>query len=116
MKRRELIVAAILILIALAGFLVVGAVKNTESDAVLVITLDGEVVHKLPLTKNTNEAFRVETEDGHWNDVVIIDGVVDIIDADCPRQICVETIPASEIGDMIVCLPHKLVAEIIPAE
>ena len=41
MKRRDFIVAAILILIAIAGFLVVGAVKNTESDAVLkLITLE----------------------------------------------------------------------------
>ena len=116
MKKNGFIMIGILIVIAVIGLLIVGNLKDKEAETVLVISVDGEVYRKIPLTEDTNESFRVETGDGHWNDVVITSGIVDVTASDCPHQICVETLPASAVGDMIVCLPHKLVVEIVPAE
>ena len=34
-------------------------------------------------------------------------------ESDCRNQICVQTGPIEASGQMIVCLPHQLIAEII---
>ncbi|MFR4337598.1 MAG: NusG domain II-containing protein [Lachnospira pectinoschiza] len=36
-------------------------------------------------------------------------------DADCPDKLCVKTGMISKTGETIVCLPHRVVVEIIGA-
>jgi len=102
----------VIILLALIGF---GVVKllNVGEKGEIIITVDGEEYRKIPFSENTNETFRVEIN-GDWNDIVIQNGEVDVIAANCPVQVCVDTKPATENGDLIVCLPHKMVIEIVP--
>jgi len=38
---------------------------------------------------------------------------VDVVSADCHNQVCVDTHSASKVFDKIVCLPHKLILEIV---
>lgn len=116
MKRRDFLILIILVLTAVIGFVIAGIANNKSEDSKLVITLNGETSLEMPLDETTNDSFQIETQDGHWNDVVITNGVVDVVAADCPNQICVETKTASKNGDMIVCLPHQLVIEIVPYE
>ena len=49
---------------------------------------------------------------GGTNLLRISDGKASITEADCPDKICVHTAPISKVGQTIVCLPHKLVAEV----
>jgi len=83
-----------------------------EAKEVLV-TVDGEAYGRYPL--DIDRDFTVETPWG-YNQVIIHDGQAEVHEADCPNQICVNTASASEIGDMIVCLPHRLVVEIVPED
>lgn len=46
------------------------------------------------------------------NIIVIDDGHADVIAADCPDKICVNTNPVSEIGNSIVCMPNRVVVSI----
>ncbi len=46
--------------------------------------------------------------DGHYNLLSIKDGVVTIIDANCPNHDCMNMGSISQAGDMLVCLPHKV--------
>ena len=79
----------------------------------VLITVNGEEYGRYPL--DTDADFTIQTPWG-YNTVIIHDGQADVHEADCLNQICVNTVPASEIGDMIVCLPHKLVVEIVPED
>ena len=45
--------------------------------------------------------------------LVIHEGMADMTEADCPDQICVNHRPVRFRGETIVCLPHKLVVEIL---
>jgi len=38
---------------------------------------------------------------------------VDVIEADCPDKICVKHTNIKNAGETIICLPHKLVIEIV---
>ncbi|MBQ9155690.1 MAG: NusG domain II-containing protein [Eubacterium sp.] len=55
----------------------------------------------------------VNTGDGWENILKIEDGRVSMVKADCPDKICVDHKPIRNVGETIVCLPHKLVVEII---
>ena len=67
---------------------------------------DGVCIGSYSLSEDITE--RIETKDGHYNILNIREGKVSIIEADCRNQICVNTMPVSQIGDSIICLPHKL--------
>ena len=45
--------------------------------------------------------------------LVISDGKADMESADCPNQICVHHSAISHIGETIICLPNRVVIEVI---
>ena len=106
---RILIGALLLICITVAAFL------STRSDAQprhAVITQNGVVLYDIPLTghRGTEEIF---LKDGDGTNIIRIeDETIAVTAADCPDQICVKTSAASQKGDIIACLPHKLLIEV----
>ncbi len=117
MKKKRLINDIILIVVLViipVIMLIYGNIdNNTESDALVVITLDGSLYKTLPLFEDLE--LTVPSENG-INIVIIKDGSVWVSDADCPNQIGVDHNPISKKGEQIVCLPHKVVLEIISGE
>ena len=82
-----------------------------ETKTVL-IKVDGEEFKRIYIDNETKDSFTIEKENG-VNEVNIADGKVNIVSADCPTQVCVNTKEANVAGDLIVCLPHKVVIEIV---
>lgn len=119
MKKADLIIIAIVIISALTFFGIREYNKYTitknSSGLYVEIQIDGQVFRRIELTEETEETILLETELGH-NTIVINDGIVDMYDADCRDQICVNEKSLSEVGDIIVCLPHKVVVEIKGSE
>ena len=80
---------------------------------------DGNLV-KVSVDSQVNDCYNFN-EDGEYtitsgkntNVLVIKDGTAFIKSADCPDKICVHHRPISKVGETIVCLPHKVVVEII---
>lgn len=64
----------------------------------------------------TVEAAGDASAEHGYNTVRIHDGVVEVAEADCSNQICVEHDPISQPGEQIVCLPHGLVVEVVADE
>ncbi|MEZ4510121.1 MAG: NusG domain II-containing protein [Eubacteriales bacterium] len=101
-----------IVVAVLAAVLLLMNVIGGNGQRKLVITIDGQEYQTIALTEETNMHFTVETPYG-YNEVVITDGVVDVVSSDCHNQVCVDTHPASKVYDKIVCLPHKLILEIV---
>ena len=77
-----------------------------------VVSVDGEEVRTVALTTHEGrESFTVETPDG-WNTVTVDGHTIAVTDADCHDKICVKTGAISQKGEVIACLPHKLIIEI----
>ena len=51
-----------------------------------------------------------------YNIIRIRSGKVSVIKADCRSQVCVDHKAISRSGESIICLPHKLVVEIVSAD
>ena len=51
--------------------------------------------------------------DAHGENTIHIEGEsISVTHADCPDQVCVRTGRAEKKGDVIACLPHKLLIEV----
>lgn len=97
------IIAAIAVLIFAMGFIFSGYGKT------VTVTVNSETVAELPLNKNAE--IPLDTDYGK-NTIVIKNGKCYISFADCRDNICVKHSSISKKGESIVCLPHRLIAEV----
>ena len=111
MKKTDIILAVIAIIAAAGIWLFYSA--GADHGLTAVVTVDGEVRAELPLDET--DSIEIETEWG-YNIVHTEDGQAFVTEADCRDQICVEHKKIEKTGETIVCLPHKMVVEIIGGE
>ncbi|MCT4563959.1 MAG: NusG domain II-containing protein [Maledivibacter sp.] len=113
MKRLDVIIIAVIIVISIASLGVLKIFNDKSYEEKYVhIYVDGELIKTIPLdAASDGEEFTVKTELG-INIIKIENGMVGIVDADCPDKICVKDGPISKPGEILVCLPHKVVVEI----
>ena len=78
------------------------------------ITVDGETYGIYSLDEDQEISIEIDGE--VRNTLVIRDHEADMTDADCPDQLCVDMKAISAEGETIVCLPHKVVAEVISSD
>ena len=110
MKRLD--VWIIVICLAAAGLLYAsGLFAPGAAGGTAVITQDGEELARLPL----DAGAEFITPDG-GNRVVVAAGAAYMAEASCPDQVCVNQGQISREGEAIVCLPHRLVVEIVGGE
>ena len=109
MIKKADIVLLIIILAVGIPLSVLSLTAGTAGDKVQ-ISADGEVYGIYPLDMDRESEV---TEDGHTNHITIKDGQVSMSYSTCLNQICVNTGAISETKDAIVCLPNRVVVEII---
>lgn len=107
--RNDWILAAVMFLMAAVGFIVYQAAK--EKGSYVAVIQDGEETHRFSLEED--QEFRIELTTGEYNLLCIEDGKAYMKNADCPDQICVHHQAISNVGETIVCLPHKVVLKVI---
>lgn len=114
MKRLDVIIIGILLIISFVPYLMF---KNNQKDVdtsklYAVVTVNGEVLAKVDLSAKKDDEFLIETSEGD-NKIVVHDGGISIAEADCSDGVCVNQGTASKPGDMIVCLPHRVIIEVV---
>lgn len=106
-KKADIILAVLLTVLSFTAVTVTAFTK--ENGKKVIISVDNKSVYELPL--NVDNTVVVENKYG-TNTVVIKDGEVTVMDADCPDKYCQNHVAISKKGDTIACLPHRLVVEI----
>lgn len=112
MKKNDFILIAGLLLAALAAFGGISwylAAGTQKAEA--VVEVDGQEEGRYPLDQDTS--VEIQLEDGSYNRLEIKDGRADITEASCPDKICVDHRSVSRRGESLVCLPNKVVVEIV---
>ena len=98
-----------LILILAMMILSLIPLTNFETGNRVVISIDGKVFREIDL--NISESIRIENSCG-FNEIQIDSGIVYVNEANCPDQVCKKSGKISKVGDVIACLPHKILIEI----
>ena len=80
----------------------------------LEIRQNGEVLKTLPLNRDARET--ISGKGGGLNTFIIQDGSVSMIEADCGDHTCIQTGSIQKNGESIVCLPHRLVLQIVASD
>ena len=94
-----------------AAWLLLGS-RKTDAP-VARITRDGVLLEEIDLDK-VNEPYSFTLEDGSGSNTVLVErGRIRISRADCPDRVCVNRGWISDGTAPIVCLPHKLMIEIV---
>jgi len=106
-----------IVLFVLLLFLGIGSILLTRQekfkDAQVEISVDGKVLKTVSLDKD--QEILIDNEYGR-NVIVIEDSKVYVKEADCAGRDCVEMNPISKGGQMIMCLPHKLLLTIVEGD
>ncbi|WP_297422005.1 NusG domain II-containing protein [Clostridium sp.] len=113
LKKWDIITIIFLICLSFIPELVFGVVMNKHYNGVCAeVTIDGKLYGTISLSEHRgDEQINIITPYG-YNTIEVKDKSIKIIDADCKDKICMRSEYISEPGQMIVCLPHKLIIEI----
>ena len=109
MKKNDILLVIVIFVIATAGLLFYRNLGK-QTAGTITITVNGEVFGTYSLRKDQ------EIPIGTTNYLMIKDGKADMIEADCPDQICVEHKSISKNKESIVCLPNKVIVEVVGGE
>ncbi len=112
MKKKDIILGIGIITVALLMLLFMQINRGEEGDRIQV-TLDGKVYGTYSLEKDQV----IEIEEGSlYNKIRVEDGKAYMEEANCPDGYCEEQGKISRHTQTIVCLPHKLVVEVLESD
>jgi hypothetical protein len=88
-------------------------IKKTDvnSKKILNVYIEGKLEKSFSFSKEFYKIYTINSKFG-YNILEINNGVANFTDADCKEKLCVRSIGIGEVGDFIICLPHKLVIQI----
>lgn len=109
-QKRDAILLIGLFVLALLLLVFRRAVPKRGEMRVL-ISQDGVVVHTYPLSENRTEV--IPASNGGRNTLHIENGAVWVSDATCPDKICEHSGKITLPGELIVCLPNRLIIQIV---
>ena len=112
MKKNDVVLSGGILVIALVLFLVMHLTRN-EAGNQIRITVDGAVYGTYSLEQD--QVIEVKEND-FYNRIRIQDGAAYMEEANCPDGYCEEQGKISGRTQTIVCLPHKLVVEVLDAD
>lgn len=102
LRRNDLLLAAALLVAA--GLM---ALVPRNSGNLVVVTVEQQEYAVLPLQEDAR--LVIDSGQGAQNVLVIQNGSACVESANCENQLCVRSTAISREGEMIVCLPHKVV-------
>jgi len=111
MTKYDKILIVFVVVISLFGMYIVKERASNYNKKYVEITVDGEEHSKYVLDNNIDKEIEVITDKG-YNIIQIQNGQVLVEESDCNNQLCVRKGVIEEAGEIIVCLPHKVVVQI----
>lgn len=112
MKKKDIILGIGIIAVALLMLLFMQINRGEEGNRIQV-TLDGKVYGTYSLEKD--QVIEIE-EGSFYNKIRVEDGKAYMEEANCPDGYCEEQGKISRHTQTIVCLPHKLVVEVLESD
>lgn len=134
-RKADVILFAMTAGIAAAVFLFFQA--DSKEGAYARVFFDGRLEAQIPLDQKETEYYLfkgqhfytfsekewqeadfapAENEESFYNAFRCLDSEIEMIQSNCRDLICVHHAPISRTGENIICLPHRIVIEIIGAD
>lgn len=117
MTKADVILIVVLIVLSIAGlFGIFWLGKQTGPVRYISVQVDGVESQRIPLDQSTEgKLYSIKTKYGE-NVIEIHNQAVHVLEADCPDQLCVHQGDIDKDGHMLICLPNRLLVEIVSSE
>ena len=109
MKKKDIIIIAAALVLAL-GLYLVSQIAGGKTATTVVVTVDGKEVLRRPLA--VENTYEIKQDDGSVNVIAVEGGAVYMKEANCRDGLCIHQGKMKNAAKTIVCLPHKLVIQI----
>ena len=110
----DIVLGLALLIVAMTLFVVdITKASNDDGNKTVVISIDGEEKSEYPLKEDG--VYLLEGSHLGTNKLVIKDGKAYIEEASCPDKQCMKQGKISKAGEMLVCLPNRVVIKIVDA-
>lgn len=112
-KKLDMVIIVILLVVSFIPELIFGVILDKSyNNTYAEITIDGKFYKRIPLSAHRGqENMKIKTNNG-YNILIIKDNSIAIIDGDCKDKICIKSGYIKNVGESLICLPHKLMIEI----
>ncbi|WP_223377841.1 NusG domain II-containing protein [Schnuerera sp. xch1] len=112
LTKGDKILIVIIVIISIVSLIFVNISVFSYQEKFISVQVNGKEIKKIIFDSSLiGETVPIETEYG-YNLIEIGDEKVRVIEADCPDQLDVKQGYISNVGEVIVCLPNRLVIEI----
>ena len=109
LKKADILLILCLLLLSLIPLV---SLRQQMDNLYADITVAGRLERRIPLSAHQGtEIFTIQTADGS-NTICVDDASIAVINADCADAVCIKTGKATQAGDIIACLPHRLIIEV----
>lgn len=113
-QRFWLIFFAALLLLSTVAMLFI---KNNADGSVAVISRDGVELQRIDLSEVAEPyTIRFDAPNGSYNIVLVDKNQIRIVEAGCPDKLCANQGYIKDNSKPIICLPNRLVVEILGTE
>lgn len=112
LTKGDKILIVVLIIFSLFFAYYMSTVDKGIEGKYVSVQINGKEINKIPFSdKIIGEKLEVETEFGR-NVLEFGENEVKIIEASCLDKLCIKQGSITKVGELIVCLPNRLVIEI----
>ena len=111
-KRKDIIIYASVLLLFGAAYIITAIIRLHRPEGTYArVSVDGRIIADYPLSEDF-ETVIDGYSDGNLR-LVIKNGAADVTSSSCPDKICVKHRAISRAGECIICMPNRVVVEII---
>ena len=107
-KKADIVLFFVLLAVGLA--ISWASLNSGQAGDKVRISVGGETYGVYDLAQDRTIQVR---QNGHTNNIIIEGGHVSMASSDCANQVCVNTGAIYLAGDSIVCLPNRVMVEIL---
>lgn len=112
LTKGDKVLVIVLIIFSLLFAYYISTINNSLENKYVSIQINGEEVKTIKFSDDIiGEKYVLETKFGR-NVLQFGDNEVRIIEASCPDQLCIKQGKIGQVGQLLVCLPNRLVVEI----
>ena len=113
-RLHDVVLGLALLIVAMTLFVVdITKASNDDGNKTVVVSIDGKKEAEYPLNKDGT--YLIYGSHLGTNKLVIKDSEAYIEEASCPDKQCVKQGKISKVGEMLVCLPNRVVVKIVDA-
>jgi hypothetical protein len=118
MKKGDMLLIVLLLVVAVSIFasnrVISSAAERQQGATKAVISLDGEVYQTIDLSWQT-DMVEIRTKRG-YDLLKVHDNGIEVVESDCPQKICISMGFINRAGQTIICLPNRMIVEIVGSD